>query len=62
MARFRCTACARTGECEYEPDGHACPLCGSRDVVFALAIEELPDEVLEALASIAPSGDDEAEE
>jgi hypothetical protein len=34
----------------------------ARDVVFALAIEELPDEVLEALASIAPSGDDEAEE
>lgn len=62
MARFRCRACARSGECGYEHHGHACPLCGSPEVVFAVAIEELPDEVLGALAAIAPADDDETEE
>ncbi len=56
MARFRCTACAGSGEHEYDQLGHACPLCGSPDVVFAVAVEELPDEVLEALVGIAPPG------
>lgn len=62
MALFRCTACTRSGEHEYEHFGHACPLCGSPDVVFAVAIEDLPDEALEALAAIAPATDDETEE
>lgn len=58
MARFRCTACARSGEHEYDHLGHACPLCGSPDVMFAMAIEDLPDGVLEALIGIAPPGGD----
>lgn len=51
MAKFRCVACRRKGEFEYDGDSHGRPLGGSADVVFALAIEEVPDEVLAALAS-----------
>jgi hypothetical protein len=61
MARIRCQACARSGECEYDCD-HACPFCGLSKVAFAVAIEELPNQVLEALAAIAPARDDETEE
>ncbi|UGV24612.1 hypothetical protein E0H22_02285 [Rhodopseudomonas boonkerdii] len=57
MARFRCAACTRSGECGYDDRGYACPLCGSPDVVFAVAIEELPDEVLGALAPPEHSGE-----
>jgi hypothetical protein len=43
MARFRCRACGKEGTFVY--DGrHACPCCGSPDVQFALAIEELADD------------------
>jgi hypothetical protein len=62
MARFRCAACGRNGECEYDADRHQCPLCGSSDVVFALAVEELPDEVLDAIASAEPLDDQESGE
>ncbi|MCA1542014.1 hypothetical protein I6F18_18810 [Bradyrhizobium sp. NBAIM32] len=58
MAKFRCGACRRKGECEYDGGRHGCPICGSSDVVFALAIEEAPDEVLAALNSLG--SDDEA--
>ncbi|MET4605370.1 hypothetical protein ABIB90_004865 [Bradyrhizobium sp. JR4.1] len=57
MAKFRCGACGRKGECEYDGDRHGCPLCGSADLVLALAIEEVPDEVLAAFASLG--SDDE---
>ena len=58
MARFLCRACARSGECEHEHHRRACPLCGSSEVVFAVAVEELPDEVLAALAGVAASSGD----
>ena len=59
MARFRCAACGRNGQCDYHGGRHRCPLCDSSDVVFALAIEELPDAVLEAIASAQLLDDDE---
>ncbi|QOG19142.1 hypothetical protein [Bradyrhizobium sp. SEMIA] len=62
MARFRCAACRREGECEYDGNNHRCPLCGSPDVVFALAIEELPDAVLDAINSAEPLDDHPDEE
>lgn len=52
MAKFRCGACGRKGECEDDPDSHRCPLCGSSGVVFSLSVEEVPDEVLAAFASL----------
>jgi len=58
MARFRCAACGQKGECIYDPEGHACPRCGSSVVVFALQIDELPDEFIDALASAEPLDDD----
>ncbi|MCA1551078.1 hypothetical protein I6F36_30045 [Bradyrhizobium sp. BRP19] len=61
MARFRCGACGRKGECEYDGDRHGCPLCGSAEVVFALAIEEVPDELLAALSSLE-TDDEERDE
>jgi len=56
MAKFRCRACGPKGEFEYDGDRHGCPLCGSSDVVFALAIEELPDGLLEQLLALPPGG------
>lgn len=44
MARFRCRFCGEEGSNVYDPDRHACPNCGSIDVQFAVAIEELPDD------------------
>ena len=44
MARFRCRACGKEGTFVYETGRHACPLCGSLDVQFAVGIEELPDD------------------
>jgi len=57
MAKFRCGACGGKGEFEYDGDRHGCPLCGSADVVFALAIEEAPDELLAALSSLEADGE-----
>jgi hypothetical protein len=62
MARFRCAACGRKGECDYEPHRHECPLCGSADVVFALAIDELPEELVAALLRAEPLDDDDNDE
>jgi len=63
MARFRCSACGREGRCDYRADGHRCPLCGSADVVFAVAVEELPDEILDATVSAErPDDADESED
>jgi len=58
MAKFRCATCDQKGEIIYDPQRHACPRCGSSDVVFALPLDELPDELIEALASAEPLGDD----
>jgi hypothetical protein len=44
MARFRCRACGWEGTFEYQAGRHACPRCGSRDVQFAIGIEEVPDD------------------
>ena len=43
MARFSCHACNTEGTFAYAGT-HACPNCGSRDVQFALSIEELGDD------------------
>ena len=59
MARFRCVGCGKEGEFAYDPMRHDCPLCGSAEVVFAMAIDELPDELFEALA--LPEHGDEIE-
>jgi hypothetical protein len=58
MARFRCAACRQDGEIIYDPQRHACPRCGSSDVVFALQLDELPEELIEVLASAEPLDDD----
>lgn len=52
MAEFSCDACGRNGGAEHDETHHGCPICGSSDAVFLLAIEELPDELLDALLSI----------
>lgn len=62
MARFRCAACGREGECIYDKERHECPSCGSADVVFALGIDELPDEFVEELFKAEPFDDGEDEE
>jgi primosomal protein N' len=54
MARFRCSACAQEGEFDYDPKRHECPNCGSTNVQFALGVEELPEEFVEALLSAEP--------
>ena len=59
MARFLCTACGRKGECVYETQRHECPDCGSVDVVFALAIDELPDELVATLLQAEPLDDED---
>jgi hypothetical protein len=53
MAKFRCGAAGRRGETEYDETNHGSPVCDPPDVVFLLAIEEVPDEVLNAFASFA---------
>jgi hypothetical protein len=45
----------------YDPQRHECPRCGSKDVVFSLAIDELPDEIIEAMASAEPLDDHETD-
>jgi hypothetical protein len=54
MARFRCASCDRNGEFVYDPTG-------SSAVVFALTIDELPEEVCDALASAERPDDDECD-
>jgi rRNA maturation endonuclease Nob1 len=57
MARFRCRDCNTEGTFEYE-GRHVCPNCGSRDVQFALGIEELGDDdaLIAALTKLADDG------
>jgi hypothetical protein len=59
MARFRCRACRAEGTFEYT-GGHACPNCGSRDVQFAIATEELSDDhpLIAALTKMADDSTD----
>ncbi|UFW48183.1 MULTISPECIES: hypothetical protein [Bradyrhizobium] len=57
MARFRCGACGKDGEFTYDPTQHKCPRCGSNDVVFALAMDELPDEFAQAISRAEPLDD-----
>lgn len=59
MARFRCRACGRDGTWTYDPERHACPLCGSIDVQFAVGIDELPDDdsPIGTLTRMADGGD-----
>lgn len=58
MARYRCRACGQEDECVHDPERHACPRCGSRDVQFALGVEELPDEFFEALSRLEPGSEE----
>jgi hypothetical protein len=62
MARFRCRACGQEGEFAYDPERHNCPRCGSADVVFALGIDELPDEFVETLLPTEPFDDEKHED
>jgi hypothetical protein len=62
MARFRCAACGQEGEFVNDPTRHECPRCGSSDVVFALPVDELPDEFIEALLQAEPLDDHETDE
>jgi len=62
MAKFRCRACGQEGEVVYDPTHHACPRCGSLDVVFALPIDELPDKFVEALLNAEPLDDEKNED
>jgi len=62
MARFRCGACGQEGEFTYDPKRHACLRCGSSEVVFALPIDELPDELVEAMVSAEPLDDHPTDE
>jgi hypothetical protein len=62
MARFRCRTCKQEGTFVYDPQRHACPRCGSSDVVFALQIDEMPDEFFELLDSAEPLDDVESGE
>jgi hypothetical protein len=43
MAKFRCRDCNNEGMFSYSGK-HECPNCGSRDVQFALSIDELGDD------------------
>jgi hypothetical protein len=59
MARFHCRACAQEGMFVYPAGRHECPRCGSRDVQFALGIEELPDDdpLIDAVRRLAEEYD-----
>lgn len=58
MARYRCRSC---GQIVYDPEGHACPDCGSTDVQYALSVDELPDDhpISEAMRSITEEASDD---
>jgi hypothetical protein len=57
MARYRCRNCGEEGQFTYEGI-HACPICGSNDVQFALAFDELADDdpLMVALKKLAEEG------
>jgi rRNA maturation endonuclease Nob1 len=60
MARYRCRNCKEEDQFIYE-GVHACPVCGSRDVQFALVFDELADEdpLIAALMRLAKEGTDD---
>lgn len=62
MARFRCRSCRNEGRFVYDPDRHECPRCGSINVQVALGVEELPEEVVQALLQAAPLDDHQTDE
>jgi hypothetical protein len=59
MAQYRCCSCGEEGEFTYHGN-HACPVCGSRNVQLALAIDELAndDPLIAALIKLAEDGTD----
>jgi hypothetical protein len=61
MARFRCRSCSEEGTFVYT-GGHACPLCGSRDVQLTIDVEELSDDNITALTALAESEPPEADD
>jgi rubredoxin len=61
MARYRCRNCNNEGTFSYSGK-HECPKCGSRDVQFALSIEELGDydPLIVALKKMADDGTEQS--
>jgi hypothetical protein len=57
MARFCCSNCGEDGDFVYSPSRHECPCCGSPDVVFALGLHEVSDDLIDALVSAEPLDD-----
>jgi Zn finger protein HypA/HybF involved in hydrogenase expression len=57
MARYRCRNCGEEGQFVYE-GFHACPICGSKDVQFALAVDELAadDPLIVTITKLAEEG------
>jgi rRNA maturation endonuclease Nob1 len=57
MAGYRCRNCGEEGQFTYE-GVHACPVCGSKNVQFALAIDELADDdpLIVVLMKLAEEG------
>lgn len=63
-SRFRCAACGQAGKHRWDPDpqAHACPVCGSPDVVFTVSALEIPDELVEVLLDAEPADADASED
>jgi hypothetical protein len=53
MATFRCRTCHQDGTFVYDAAHHACPRCGSREVQFAIGIDEMPDPLVDAILKLA---------
>jgi hypothetical protein len=60
MARYRCSNCKQEGQFAYA-GVHACPVCSSKDVQFALIFGEFTDDdrVVTALMKLAEDGTDD---
>jgi len=62
MARYQCRACGFDGEGAWHGE-LVCPRCGSRPAVrVALAVEEMTEADLAAIAAAVPGGEDLAED
>ena len=62
MARYQCRACGFDGQGAWQGE-LVCPRCGSRMAVrVALAVEEMTDADLAAIAAAVPGGEDLAED
>ncbi|MHC2275343.1 rubredoxin [Bradyrhizobium diazoefficiens] len=53
MATFRCRTCHQEGEFVYDAEHHACPRCGSSEVQVAIAVDEMPDALVDAVLELA---------